>query len=223
MMAAAAAVVLIAAGCATEPPDYQSVWSTPSSTTTSSATPTVGAEPASRVPIAAFLEQAGVDGQPVAPDKITDLTVSMPTPKGWTPYQGNNLSPGARMIVKGDTYPTALLMVFELKGDFDAREAIKHGNVDAQMSEGFTELNSSMADFNGFPSSMIEGSYDLNGSRMHSYNRIVIPTGAPEKPGTPGQRYLIQFTATGYAEKAADEAPDIEAVIKGFTVKLPQQ
>ena len=26
---------------------------------------------------------------------------------------------------------------------------------------------------------MIEGSYDLNGQRMHSYNRIVIATGAP--------------------------------------------
>jgi hypothetical protein len=30
---------------------------------------------------------------------------------------------------------------------------------------------------------------------------------------------LIQFTVTGYAEKAAEEAPDIEAVIAGFDVK----
>ena len=45
---------------------------------------------------------------------------------------------------------------------------------------------------------MIEGSYDLNGKRMHTYNRIVIATGSPPA----NQRYLIQFTVTGYADKA---------------------
>ena len=61
---------------------------------------------------------------------------------------------------------------------------------------------------------MIEGSYDLNGQRMHTYNRIVIATGSPPA----NQRYLIQFTVTGYADKAEAEAPDIEAIIKGFNV-----
>ena len=69
---------------------------------------------------------------------------------------------------------------------------------------------------------------DLNGARMHSYNRIVIATGAPPKPNVagqaapPNQRYLIQFTVTGFAEKAVEEAPDIEAIIKGFNVALPK-
>ena len=216
-VAVAAALVALVAGCTTEAPDYQSVWSTPGTTTAPPET-----TPAAPVPIAAFLEQAGVVGQPVVFDKITDLTISMPTPRGWTPYQGTNLGPGTRMIVKGDTYPTAMLMVFQLDGDFDAREAVTHGDVDAEMSENFTELNSSTTDFNGFPSSMIEGSYDLNGARMHSYNRIVIATGGPVKPGAGGQRYLIQFTVTGYAEKAAEEAPDIETIIKGFTVAVPK-
>jgi probable lipoprotein LpqN len=217
-VAVAAVVALAAAGCAPEAPDYQSVWSTPSTTT---AAPSTTATSAAPVPIAAFLEQAGVVGKPVVFDKLTDLTISMPTPRGWTPYQGANLAPGSRMIVKGDTYPTAMLMVFQLDGDFDAREAVTHGDVDAQMSENFTKLNSSTTDFNGFPSSMIEGSYDLNGVRMHSYNRIVIATGVPVKPGAGGQRYLIQFTVTGYADKAAEEAPDIETIIKGFTVAAP--
>jgi hypothetical protein len=65
---------------------------------------------------------------------------------------------------------------------------------------------------------MIEGSYDLNGQRMHTYNRIVIPTGAPPA----NNRYLVQFTVTGYADKAAEEAPDIEAIIKGFNVQVPK-
>ena len=111
-----------------------------------------------------------------------------------------------------------MLMVFELDGDFNVDEALKHANVDAQISQNFRSLNSSNAPFDGFPSSMIEGSYDLNGARMHSYNRIVIATGAPPK----NQLYLIQFTVTGFADKAAEEAPDIEAAIKGFSVTVPK-
>ena len=202
-------LVVAAAGCGDRSPDYTTLLTTsPTKTTSTSPTETP-------VPISQYLEQAGVQGQPVAPDKLTDLTVTMPSPKGWEQYSNPSLSPGTRVIAKGDTYPTAMLMVFQLSGgDFDAAKAIQHGNADAQLSENFKELNSSMQDWKGFPSSMIEGSYDLNGKRMHSYNRIVIATGSPPA----NQRYLIQFTVTGYADKARDEGPDIEAIIGGFNV-----
>ena len=125
-----------------------------------------------------------------------------------------NLAPGTRVIAKGDTYPTAMLMVFKLTGDFDVNEAVQHGYADAELTENFKRLNASNDNWRGFPSSMIEGSYDLNGRRMHSYNRIVFATGSPPAK----QRYLVQLTVTGYAEKAAEEAPDIEAIIGGFNV-----
>lgn len=208
---AAVLVVLLATSCGAESPDYQSVWSTRATTTTTSP----GAQ--APVPISQYLESVGVTGEPVAPDKLTDLTVTMPRPKGWEGYSNSNLAPGTRVIAKGDTYPTAMLMVFKLNGNFDVNEAIKHGYADAELSQNFKRLNASTDNWHGFPSSMIEGSYDLNGSRMHSYNRIVIPTGAPPA----NQRYLVQFTVTGYAEKAAEEAPDIEAVISGFNVAVP--
>jgi hypothetical protein len=216
-VAAAAAAVLIAVGCAPEAPDYRAIWSTTSAPT--SAAPTSAAPGAAApVPIAAYLEKAGVAGQPVAPDRLTDITVTMPTPPGWQPYQNTNLAPGTRMIAKGDTYPTAMLMVFELNGTFDVAEALTHANVDAQMSENFKQLGASTDTFDGFPSSMIEGSYDLNGTRMHSYNRIIIATGAPPK----SQRYLIQFTVTGFADKAAEQSDDIEVIISGFSVTVPK-
>ena len=208
--AAVALVVLAATGCGAETPDYHSVWSTSSTTPP----PTTTEAP---VPIAKFLEDAGVTGEPVAPQKLTDLTVTMPQPKGWQQYNNPNFAPGTQVIAKGDTYPIAMLMVFKLTGDFDVNEAIKHGFADAELSQNFKRLNASTDNWHGFPSSMIEGSYDLNGRRMHSYNRIVIPTGAPPA----NQRYLVQFTVTGYAEKAAEEAPDIEAVIAGFNVAVP--
>jgi hypothetical protein len=210
--AAVALVVLAATGCAAKTPDYQSVWSTSATTTTT--TTSDGAAP---VPIAKFLEDAGVKGEPVAPQKLPDLTVTMPQPKGWQQYNNPNFAPGTQVIAKGDSYPTAMLVVLKLTGDFDVNEAIKHGYVDAELSQNFKRLNASTDNWHGFPSAMIEGSYDLNGRRMHSYNRIVIPTGAPPA----NQRYLVQFTVTGYAEKAAEEGPDIEAVISGFDVKVP--
>ncbi len=208
--AAGAALVVAISGCGAEAPDYQSILSTTTTTTTSA-----NAEPP--VPISAYLEQLGVNGELIAPDKLTDLTVTMPAPPGWQPYANPNLAPGTRAIAKGDTYPMAMLLVFRLTGDFDVNEAIKHGYADAEASENFKRLNASTDNWKGFPSSMIEGSYDLNGRRMHSYNRIVIPIGAPPA----NARYLIQFTVTGYAEKAAEEAPDIESIIGGFNVAVP--
>jgi Probable lipoprotein LpqN len=205
---AAAALAVAATGCGAEAPDYQSIWST-SATTTPSSTDTP-------VPIAAYLQDAGVDGALIAPDKLTDLTVTMPTPPGWQAYVNTNLAPGTRAIAKGDTYPMAMLLVFRLTGDFDVNEAIKHGYADAELSQNFTRLNASTDNWKGFASSMIEGSYDLNGRRMHSYNRIVIATGTPPA----NQRYLVQFTVTGYAEKAVEEAPDIESIISGFNVAV---
>jgi hypothetical protein len=209
---AASTVVIAASGCSTEPPDYQSIWSTSATTT---ATSPGTEEP---VPIAAYLEGVGVTGEPIFADKLTDLTVTMPTPPGWKPFVNSNTAAGTRVIAKGDTYPTAMLIVFKLTGDFNVDEAIKHGDDDAELSQNFRRLGASTDDFKGFPSSMVEGSYDLNGARMHTYSRIVIATGAPPA----NQRYLVQFTVTGYADKAAEEAPDIEAIIKGFNVAVPK-
>ena len=211
--AAGAVALVVASGCGTEPPNYQSVWSTSAAPTT-----TTASDSAAPVPLAQFLQQSGVEGEPAFPEKLTDLKVSFPTPPGWEPYFNTNFAPGTRVIAKGDTYPIAMLVVLKLTGDFDVAEAIKHGYVDAERSQNFKKLNDSMDDFKGFPSAMIEGSYDLNGTRMHSYNRIVIATGAPPAK----QRYLIQFTVTGFANKAVEEAPDIESIIGGFTVEVPK-
>lgn len=211
-------VIAATSACGPKVPDYQAIWST-----TPTAAPTSDAA-AERVTLAQYLESVGVTGEPVAPEKLPDLTVTMPQPPGWQPYVNTNLEPGTRMIAKGDTYPTAMLMVFRLTGDFDVKEALAHADDDAELAENFKRLNASGDNFRGFPSSMIEGSYDLNGSRMQTYNRVVVATGAAQKsagpgqPPPPAQRYLVQFTVTAYADKAAEEAPDIEKIISGFTV-----
>jgi hypothetical protein len=150
----------------------------------------------------------------VDPNALPDLTVSIPTPPGWSPYTNPKISPNTKVISKGGKYPTAMLMVFKLRGDFDPANAIKKGNADAQLLHNFTQLDASNADFNGFPSSMIQGSYDADGMRMHSYNRMIIATGSPPAK----QRYLVQLTITSLANEAVAQSSEIEAIIRGFVV-----
>jgi hypothetical protein len=206
---AVAALTTSAIACAPKSPDYQSILAK-SSTTTS----TTGAPTAKPIPLSQYLENIGVTGKQVAPNALTDLRVSIPTPPGWSPFTNPNIAPETVIISKGGKYPTARLVVFKLRGDFDAAQVVKHGNDDAQLFDNFTQLDNSTADFNGFPSSMIQGSYDLDGMRLHSWNRIVIATGSPPAK----QRYLVQLTISGLADQAVAQSTDIEAIIRGFVV-----
>ena len=209
--AAVLAAVMGAVGCGTRTADYSSIVTTSAksteSTETTAATPT---------PIAQYLASVGVTGQQIPLDKLTDLTVTLPRPPGWTTYDNPNFSPGTEAIAKNNNYPTALLMVFKLEGDFDVQAALKHADASAELSRNFTKLNSSSDDFKGFPSSMIEGSYDLGQKRLHSYNRVVIPV----TPAPRFERYLVQLTVTTMADQAAAQAPDVGQIINGFTVTV---
>ncbi len=210
LAAAAAALTVLAlpmAGCGPKNPDYQSIWSTTPTTTT----PTPSGTP---VPFSQYLESNGVSGEPVAPDKVTDLNVSMPTPPGWQKLDKPNIPPTTELIAKGEGFPNAMLIVFKLGGEFDAAELVKHGNDDARLAQNFKQLESSDADFHGFPSSMIEGSYNLGDQRLHTINRIVIAHGSGADP----ERYLIQLAVTSLADQAVADAVDVEAIIHGFTV-----
>jgi Probable lipoprotein LpqN len=203
------ALTASAVACEPKPPDFQSIWTTSPSPT--GATTTTTARP---VPFSQYLEGVGVSGEQVAPSSPTDLAVTIPTPPDWEKVSRPNITPGTEVIAKGDSYPTAMLMVFKLRGNFDVAEAIKHANADAQLSQNFTQLDASTADFHGFPSAMIQGSYDLDGKRLHGWNRIVIPTGSPPA----NQRYLVQLTITSLADQAVAQSSDIEAIIAGFNV-----
>lgn len=208
-----AALLITAAmtACGTSGPDYSSNIDTP--TTTTVAPPEV-----EQIPISVYLEQSGVIGAPMKPDTLTGLTVSIPAPAGWAIVEDINYRDYyevLRKTVDAGYPPQALLAVFQLTGDFDITEALKHAFVSAEMSQGWTRLNASNENFGAWPSATIEGSYDLLGQRLHTYQRTVIPT------TTAGDRYLVQFTITSAADQAAPLAPDIETLIDGFTISEP--
>nr|CRL73454.1 LpqT protein [Mycolicibacter nonchromogenicus] len=102
----------------------------------------------------------------------------------------------------------------KLTGNFDSKEAIRHGVVDAQLSPNFRLLDASNEDYEGFPSSMVQGTYDLDGQRLHSWFRMVIATGS----ALAEQRYLVQLAVTSLADEAPKNATDVESIMKGFTV-----
>jgi hypothetical protein len=202
-----AALTVSVVGCGPKSPDYQSIWSiTP---TTTSTAPTEAP-----VPFSQYLESNGVSGSPVAPDQVAELTISIPIPAGWQKVNRVNIPQTTELIAKADSFPNAMLMVFKLGGELNAKELVKHGNDDARLAQNFKQLESSNADFHGFPSSMIEGSYNLGDQRLHTINRIVIAHGAGEEP----DNYLIQLAVTSLADKAVEDAADVEAIIRGFTV-----
>ncbi|MFL0180653.1 MULTISPECIES: LpqN/LpqT family lipoprotein [unclassified Mycobacterium] len=204
---ACTAIVSTTSACGTKTPDYHSIWGNGS-------TPTTSSEPEAPVSVGRYLEDQGVAAEAVAPNAPTDLTVSIPTPAGWTKKENPMLPATTLVLGKGEKFPRAILSVVKLNGKFDSKEAIKHGVVDAQLSPNFRLLDASNEDYQGFPSSMVQGTYDMDGQRLHSWFRMVIATGsAPAE-----QRYLVQLAVTAPAEEAPKDATDVEAIMKGFTV-----
>jgi hypothetical protein len=204
------ALLVLATGCSAKAPDYQALLR-PSAPST--ATPT----PERPVPIAQYLQDHGVTGAPITQATLTDIKVSIPTPPGWSVIDDPKQQATFEVIRKTNVaayQPTAMLMVFKLIGNFDVAEAIRHGYADAELADRFNRLNASMADFHGMPSAMIEGSYNVGEQRLHTYNRIVIPTGPPPA----NQRYLVQFSVTTAADQAQSLGADVESIIRGFTV-----
>ncbi|MCV7382768.1 LpqN/LpqT family lipoprotein [Mycolicibacter longobardus] len=205
---ACAALIAAVSGCGAKTPDYQSIWTNGTATTTTSETPEAP------VTVGRYLEDQGVAAEAVAPNAPTDLTVSIPTPAGWTKKENPMLPATTLVLGKGEKYPRAILSVVKLTGDFDANEAIRHGVVDAQLTPKFRLLDASNEDYQGFPSSMVQGTHDMNGERLHSWFRMVIATGSAPA----NQRYLAQLAVTAPADEAPKQAADVEAIMNGFTV-----
>jgi hypothetical protein len=203
-IAIALSLLILVAACDTKPTDYRAIWSsTPTTAPTTTGTP---------VPFSQYLQDKGVDGTPMTPQTLTEVTVSMPHPPGWSVVTDPDQPPAFEVIRKTAVaayQPTAALLVFKLTGnDFDVNDALKHAY---EMPGAIQEP------FNGMPSAKIEATYyDASRQEIHRYNRIAIATARPPA----NQRYLIQFSVSTLADPAQEQDPDVLAIIKGFTVAV---
>jgi hypothetical protein len=165
-----------------------------------------------------YLQSKGVKLEPQKPQDFKALDITLPMPTGWTPVPDPNVADPFVVIANrssGSLYTSnAQVVVYKLIGDFDPREAITHGFVDSQQLPAWQTTTASLADFGGFPSSIIEGTYRQNDMTLNTSRRHVIATSGPDK-------YLVSLAVTTDVARAVAEAPATDAIVNGFRVTAP--
>ncbi|MFZ1162109.1 LpqN/LpqT family lipoprotein, partial [Mycobacterium sp.] len=174
--------------------------------------------PASSGTLREFFASKNVKLEPQQAKDFKALDLTLPMPQGWTQVPDPNV-PDAFVVIANrhstNLYtPNAQLVVYRLVGDFDPKEAITHGYVDSQQLPVWRCTNASLADFNGSPSSIIEGTYRQNEMTLNTSRRNVIVTSGPDK-------YLVSLAVTTEAGGTVAEAPATDGIINGFRAGAP--
>lgn len=176
-------------------------------------------QPATSGTIAEFFKEKNVAMEPQKAEGFTALNIVLPVPTGWSVVPDPNVPDAFGVIADrkgGDGLYTsnAQLLVYKLVGDFDSKEAISHGFVDSQKLKAWQSTSASMAEFGGFPSSIITGTYRDNDMVLNTSRRYVIATSGAD-------RYLLSLSVTTAANQAVATAPATDGVLNGFRVTDP--
>ncbi|MDT5119149.1 MAG: hypothetical protein QOE30_4888 [Mycobacterium sp.] len=165
-----------------------------------------------------YFQSKGVKLEAQKPQEFKALDITLPVPARWTQVPDPNVPDAFAVIAdrQGSSVYTsnAQVVVYKLVGNFDPRDAISHGYVDSQKLLAWLSTNASMADFDGFPSSVIEGTYREGDMTLNTSRRHVIATSGRDK-------YLVSFSVTTDRAVAVGDAPATDAIISGFRVAAP--
>ena len=165
-----------------------------------------------------YLQAKGVKLEAQKPQGFKALDITLPVPGRWTQVPDPNVPDAFAVIADrlGNSLYTsnAQVVVYKLVGKFDPKEAITHGFVDSQQLLAWQTTNASQADFAGFPSSVIEGTYRQNDMTLNTSRRHVIATSGSDK-------YLVSLSVTTALSQAVSDGPATEAIINGFRVAAP--
>jgi hypothetical protein len=165
-----------------------------------------------------YLQSKGVKLEAQRPEGFKALDITLPVPARWTQVPDPNV-PDAFLVIadrQGTNLYTsnAQVVIYKLTGNFDAREAIAHGYVDSQQLPAWQSTNASQADFLGFPSSIIEGTYRQNDMTLNTSRRHIIASSGADK-------YLVSLSVTTGLSSAVSDAPATDAIVNGFRVAAP--
>jgi hypothetical protein len=194
----------------------------------SAAVPTAVAPPAPPVPsilpassgtIAEFFKANNVAMQPQTASNFKALNITLPMPPGWAYIPDPNVPDAFAVIadrVGGDGLysSNAQLRVYKLVGAFNPDEAISHGFIDSQMLPAWRSTDASLAQFDGMPSSLIEGTYRENSMTLNTSRRHVIAESGPD-------HYLVSLAVTTTVDQAVAAADATDAIATGFKIKSP--
>ncbi|BAX90221.1 LpqN/LpqT family lipoprotein [Mycobacterium shigaense] len=165
-----------------------------------------------------YFQSKGVKLEAQKPQGFKALDITLPVPARWTQVPDPNVPDAFAVIAdrQGASVYTsnAQVVVYKLVGNFDPREAITHGYVDSQKLLAWQPTNASMADFAGFPSSVVEGTYREGDMTLNTSRRHVIASSGHDK-------YLVSLSVTTDRAVAVSDAPATNAIINGFRVTAP--
>ncbi len=165
-----------------------------------------------------YLQGKGVKFEAQRAQGFKALDITLPVPARWTQVPDPNVPDAFAVIADrlGNSVYTsnAQVVVYKLVGEFDPAEAITHGFVASRKLLAWRTTNASMANFSGFPSSIIEGTYRENDMTLNTSRRHVLATSGADK-------YLVSLTVTTALSQAVTDAPATDAIISGFRVSVP--
>lgn len=174
--------------------------------------------PATSGTIRDYLQSKGVKLEAQKPQGFQALDITLPVPPRWAQVPDPNVPDAFAVIADrhgNSVYSSnAQVVVYKLVGDFDPKEAITHGFVDSQQLLAWQTTNASMADFGGFPSSVIEGTYRDGDVTLNTSRRHVIATSGRDK-------YLVSMSVTTDRLQAVADAPATDAIVNGFRIVAP--
>ena len=175
--------------------------------------------PASSGTLTDFFKEKGVALEPQDPRDFRALNITLADADRLDAGSRPNVPDAFAVIADrngGDGLYTdnAQVVVYKLVGDFDPKEAITHGYIDSQQLSNWQSTDASLADFGGFPSSIIEGTYRQNEMGLNTSRRHVIATVGPDK-------YLVTLSVTTAVNQAMAAADATDAIVNGFRVADP--
>jgi hypothetical protein len=176
-------------------------------------------QPATAGTMAEFFKDKGVVLEPQKAAGFTALNIALPVPTGWSVVPDPNVPDAFGVIADrqgGDGLYTsnAQLLVYKLVGDFDPREAITHGYIDSQKLRAWQSTSASLAEFGGFPSSIITGTYRDGDLTLNTSRRYIIAK-------TGSDNYLLSLSVTTAANQAVAAATATDGILNGFRVTDP--
>lgn len=193
---------------------------TPAATATAPTTPAAPAlVAATSGTIAEYFKEKGVTLEPQKAAGFTALNIVLPVPPGWSIVPDPNVPDAFGVIADrqgGDGLYTsnAQVQVYKLVGTVDANEAITHGYVDSQQLRVWQPTSASLAEFGGFPSSVITGTYRDNDLTLNTTRRYVIAKAGED-------HYLVSLSVTTAANQVVAAATATDAILNGFRVATP--
>ncbi|HTY32308.1 LpqN/LpqT family lipoprotein [Mycobacterium sp.] len=201
------------------PPNAAAAPAVPVAPAPAAATPAAPTQaPAVSGTIRDYLQSKGVKLEAQKPQGFKALDITLPVPPRWTQVPDPNVPDAFAVIADrrgASVYSSnAQVVVYKLVGNLDPKEAITHGFVDSQQLLAWQTTNASMADFGGFPSSVIEGTYRDGDMLLNTSRRHVIATSGHDK-------YLVSLSVTTDRAVAVADAPATDAIINGFRVTAP--